>query len=250
LSGAVHNAVAKLDGLPAPVVAVLSDFLAAARVALADDLVSAVLFGSAADATLGPTSDINLLLVLRGFAPDRVGRLREALLTAEAAIKLRVMFLREAEIASAVEFFAQKFADILRRHRVVFGKDVFATLTVPRNAEVFRLKQILLNLVLRLREAYASRGHRPEQATRILAEALGPLRAGCATLLELEGAPSSDATAAFTTVAQSFGPEDAAAAAGILAAHAGKSPMPDAGAMLLKVLAFATHVSERAARLG
>jgi predicted nucleotidyltransferase len=246
----VAHGIAELDGLPAPMAAVLSSFLAAACEALSDDLVSAVLFGSAADGTLGPTSDVNLLLVLRAFAPERIGRLREALLTAEAAIKLRVMFLKEEEIASAVEFFAQKFADILRRHRVVFGADVFASLTVPRHAEVFRLKQILLNLLLRLREAYATRGHRPEQATRILAETLGPLRAACATLLELEGSPNKDATAALTSVARSSGADDSAAAAAILGAHAGRSPAADAEAMLFRALALVTHVSERAARLG
>jgi predicted nucleotidyltransferase len=250
LSDVAPSDAAHLEGVPAPVAAVLSGFLAKTREALSADLVSAVLFGSAVDGTLGSTSDINLLLVLRAFSPDRIELMRDELLTAEAAIKLRVMFLLEDEIPTAVEFFAQKFADILRRHRVVFGKDVFASLTVPRRAEVFRLKQILLNLVLRLREAYVVRGHRPEQATRILAETLGPLRAACATLLELEGSASPDSTAALTSVAHSFGAEGEAAAAAILAAHGGKSPVPEAGAMLFRVLALATHVSERAARLG
>jgi predicted nucleotidyltransferase len=250
LSDVAPSDAAPLEGLPAQVAAVLSGFLAEARDALSDDLVSAVLFGSAVDGTLGPTSDVNLLLVLRAFSSDRIERLRDELLTAEAAIKLRVMFLLEDEIPAAVEFFAQKFADILRRHRVVFGKDVFASLTVPRRAEIFRLKQILLNLVLRLREAYAVRGHRPEQATRILAETLGPLRAACATLLELEGTTSPDSTAALTFVSQSFGAEGEAAVAAILAAHGGKSPVPDSAAMLFRALALATHVSERAARLG
>ena len=88
--------------------------------------------------------------------------------------------------------FAQKFADILRRHRVIFGEQVFANTQVPRDAEIFRLRQILLNLTLRLREAYVSRGQRPEQAARALADTWGPLRATAATLLELEGRPNSD----------------------------------------------------------
>jgi predicted nucleotidyltransferase len=171
-----ESEVAGLDGLPAPVRSVLTMFLASTREALSSDLVSAVLFGSAAEGRLAPTSDVNLLLVLRDFAPDRIGRMRDALLNAEAAIKLRVMFLLESEVAPAAELFGQKFADILRRHRTIFGKDVLATLKVPRNAEIFRLRQILLNLVLRLREAYSARAHRSEQAARILADALGPLR--------------------------------------------------------------------------
>jgi hypothetical protein len=175
--------------------------------------------------------------------------LRDALLTAEAAIKLRVMFLLEDELSSAAEFFAQKFADILRRHRVLFGEDLVAALTIPRGAEIFRLRQILLNLTLRLREAYVARGHRPEQVARILAERLGPLRAACATLLELEGKPATDSDAAFKAVTESFGPEGCDAAARIFAAHAGNWLEQPVESGLFGVLRLATKVSERAARL-
>jgi len=245
-----ESEVAGLDGLPAPVRSVLTMFLASTREALSSDLVSAVLFGSAAEGRLALTSDVNLLLVLRDFAPDRIGRMRDALLNAEAAIKLRVMFLLESEVASAAELFGQKFADILRRHRTIFGKDVLATLKVPRNSEIFRLKQILFNLVLRLREAYSTRAHRPEQAARILADALGPLRAACATLLELEGnAPDTDSTVAFTSVAASFGAEGRDTAMRALAAHNGERTSTDGEAALFGLLALATQVAARADRL-
>jgi len=241
--------VAHPEGLPVPVGAILSGFLSSARDALSADLVSAVLFGSAVDGQLGPTSDVNLLLVLSAFSPEKIAGLRDALLAAEAAIKLRVMFLMEDELSSAAEFFAQKFADILRRHRIMFGKDVLASLAIPRRAEIFRLRQILLNLTLRLREAYVARGHRPEQVARILAETLGPLRAACATLMELEGVPSINSNAAFESIAGSFGPESRDAAACILAAHDGNSLEPRAQQALFETLALSIKVSERAARL-
>ena len=244
-----ESSAARLDGLPSNVAIALSAFLAAARDTLSDDLVSAVLFGSAAEGKLGPASDVNLLLVLRTFAPDKIRGMRDAFLAAEAAIKLRVMFLLEEEVSSAAEFFAQKFADILRRHRIVFGSDVLVALKIPRRAEIFRLRQILLNLVLRLREAYVARGHRPEQATLILADTLGPLRAACATLLELEGTPNADSTAALTSVAASFGAAGAEAAEGALAAHEGKLADTDAEGLLFKVLALAMQIAKRAAQL-
>ncbi len=183
------STVVRLQGLPDSVERALSAFLTAARESLSDDLVAAVLFGSAAEGKLAPTSDVNLLLVLRAFVPERINKVRDAYLAAEAAVKLRAMFVLEDELAAAAELFAQKFADILRRHRIVFGKDVFASLAIPRAAEIFRLRQVLMNLVLRLRESYVGRGHRPEQVRAILADAFGPLRAACATLLELEGVP-------------------------------------------------------------
>jgi predicted nucleotidyltransferase len=241
--------VAQLDGLPETVAAGLADFLDSARKTLSADLVSAVLFGSAADGRLAPTSDVNLLLVLATFAPEKLAALRDALLKAEAAINLRVMFLLEGELASAAEFFAQKFADIRRRHRILLGKDLLASLAIPRSAEIFRLRQILLNLVLRMREAFVFRGRRSEQVVRILADALGPLRAACATLLELEGAPATDSDAAFASVAASSGADGSRAMAGILAAHAGNRTQPLTEQTLTEALAFAVHVLERANRL-
>jgi predicted nucleotidyltransferase len=244
-----ESGAARLDGLPGNVASALSAFLAAASHALSDDLVSAVVFGSAAEGQLGPSSDVNLLLVLRVFAPDKVVQMRDALLTAEAAIKLRVMFVLEDEVSTAAEFFAQKFADILRRHRTVLGKDVLASLVLKRPAEIFRLRQILLNLVLRLREAAVARGHRPEQVTLILADNFGPLRAACATLLELEGTPIMDSTAALAAVAASFGAQSGDAAARVVAAHEGKALGADAGDALFQVLALTMDIARRAARL-
>jgi hypothetical protein len=88
--------------------------------------------------------------------------------------------------------FAVKFGDIIRRHRVLFGADPFANLSITRSDSIVRLKQTLLNLALRLREAYVARGLREEQLVRVIADSAGPLRSCAATLLELEGhdAPS------------------------------------------------------------
>jgi hypothetical protein len=62
---------ASLVGLPDNVERALSAFLTTTRESLSADLVSAVLFGSAAEGRLAPTSDVNLLLVLRAFVPER-----------------------------------------------------------------------------------------------------------------------------------------------------------------------------------
>jgi hypothetical protein len=245
----VIESIAKLDGLPGPVASFLSGFLTAAHQALAQDLVSAVLFGSAVDGRLGPASDVNLLLVVRHFTPQRIDGIRDALLAAEAAIKLRVMFLREDEVPAAAQCFAQKFADILRRHRLLLGRDVLSALTIDRPSEIFRLRQILLNLTVRLRESYVTRGHRPEQVERILADTLGPLRAASATLLELEGTRATDSDTAFRAVAESLGAESRDAAARLYAAHDRRSVPDPGGPALPATIALAAKLYERASRL-
>lgn len=191
--------------LPTNVEEALGEFLGCARGALGEDLRSAVLFGSAAENRLRATSDVNLILVLAAFDLARLDPLRDPLRAAHAAVRLSVMFLREAEVAEAAESFAEKFADVLRRRRVLFGADPFAEIRIPRRAEVRRLRQGLLNLVLRGRAQDVMVSLREEQAAVAVAEFAGPLRSFAASLLELEGAPVPEPKAALRTLAARLG---------------------------------------------
>jgi hypothetical protein len=130
---------------------------------------------------------VNLILVLSAFERTQVDQLREPLRVAEAAIRLVPMFLLEAEIVVAVEAFAEKFADVLRRRYVLYGNDPFIPLAVARQTAIARLKQVLLNQILRLRMLYVLRSRREEQLALVVADAAGPLRSSAASLLELEG---------------------------------------------------------------
>ncbi len=189
--------------LPSNVTSVLTEFVDSARKAFESDLRSVVLYGSGAEGKLRATSDVNLILVLSAFDQTKADLLREPFRIAEAAIQLRAMFLLEAELQPAVEAFAVKFADVLRRRRVLYGDDPFAAISVERDDAVFRLKQTLLNLTLRLREAYIARGLREEQLAATIADVAGPLRSCAAALLELEGQPVSSAKEALEHVSAS-----------------------------------------------
>lgn len=180
------------EPLPDEVGRVLSGFVAAASEALGESLVSIILYGSAAEGRLRKTSDVNVVVVLRKFDVDQVNRLREPLRTAHAAIQLEAMFLLEREIVAAVEAFAVKFADLRQRHRVLYGTNPFEAVAPSRAAEIARLEQVLLNLVLRLRQRYLLVSLRDEQLAAIVADATGPIRACAEALLELrdEKAPS------------------------------------------------------------
>jgi predicted nucleotidyltransferase len=175
--------------LTARVNSVLTDLVETAKKAFQDDLRSIVLFGSGAEGQLRATSDVNVIVVLTRFDSHKAEQIREAIRLAEAAIKLKAMFLLEEEIRPAFEAFAVKFADIKRRRRVLYGDDPFAEIVASREASIFRLKQTLLNLILRLRETYISRGFREEQLIAVIADTAGPLRSCAATLIELEGGP-------------------------------------------------------------
>lgn len=178
----------ELADLPSPVRAALLGFTMAAVEACGRDLASVILFGSAAEGRLRQTSDVNMLVVLKTFQPSRIDGLREAFRMAHAAVKLNVMFLLEEELGDATEAFAVKFSDILHRYRVLWGLDPLQGLEVSREAALARLRQSLLNLVLRMRERYALVSLREEQLTAVIAEMAGPLRGCAATIAQLEGA--------------------------------------------------------------
>ncbi len=193
-------------GLPGDVAQGLEAFLASARTALADHLVAAALFGSAAEGRLRATSDINLMLVLAQFEPARIRELREPLRLAHATIGVSAMLILESELATASEAFAVKFADIRERHKVLLGPDLFSAFAPTRDSMLRRLRQILLNFVLRTRERYALSGLREEQLALLVADAAAPLRSAAAMILELEGRAADSPRAALEALAGELDP--------------------------------------------
>jgi predicted nucleotidyltransferase len=188
-------------GLPREVSQGLAEFVESAKSALGPDLASIVLFGSAAEGRLRATSDVNLILVLQRFDTARIDALREPLRGAKALIGLECMLILESEIGAAAEAFAVKFSDIRERHRLLWGRDPFAELKPSRIAMLARLRQILLNFILRSRERYALVSLREEQLAAPVAEAAGPLRSAAALILALEGKSAPSPKAALEALA-------------------------------------------------
>ncbi len=235
--------------LPQTAAALLDRFVADARTAFGDDLLSIVLFGSAAEGALRASSDLNLIVVLRRFERAAAARLTDSYRFVHAAGRLAVMVLLEGEIAAASEAFAVKFLDIAGRHRVLHGNDPFAGLAVPRDAVARRLRQVLLNLELRLREQFLAAADQPERLAHALAESAGPLRAAAAAMLWLEGRTAATPKAALTTLARDLdgAPWDDLLAA-ITAARGGQ-PVDDADAMIARLLALADALRRRSLRV-
>jgi predicted nucleotidyltransferase len=188
-----------------PVERALADLVASLGTALGADLKAVVLFGSGAEGRLRPASDVNLIAVLSRFDRAAVERCSEALSFAEAAIRAEVMFLLEDEVAPSASAFAVKFADLQRRRRVLYGDDPFLNLVIPRDEQVRRVLQVLLNLTLRVRSSYARRSRQAHQVSQLLTEAAGPLRASAASIVELEGGQVASPREALVSLAADLG---------------------------------------------
>jgi predicted nucleotidyltransferase len=237
--------------LPANVQQILSGFLASARRAFAEDLLSAVLFGSAADGSLRKSSDVNLILVLRRYDPSRAQQVRNDLATAEAAILLRVMFLVQDEIPAACEAFAQKFSDILRRRVVLLGPDPFENVSVPHAAQVRRLRQVLLNLLLRLREVHSGHESGSRSTLNMLADSTGALRSSAVLLLVLEGRDAPKPKQALLDVAEQVAPGKFSPALMKLSQLRETATLPEADAqeVMIAMMELAAAMHQRAAAI-
>jgi hypothetical protein len=194
-----------LEGLPENVAHGIADFLGSALAVFGSNLKSAILYGSGAEGRLRAASDVNLLLVLLSFDAAQADAIRQPFAAAHAAIQLTAMFLLESEVEPATTAFGQKFSDIVRRHRVLHGPDPFEGVKIPRAAVILRLKQVLLNLTLRLREAYVERGPTPERVSALIADSAGPLRSCAATVIELQAKPALAPKEALVQFVSGFG---------------------------------------------
>jgi hypothetical protein len=210
-----------LADLPAPVATVLQEFTQALLTAAAGQTEAIILFGSAAEGRLRSTSDVNLLVIATELTMEQLDAIRMSLRAGAAAVGLAVMFLDSRQIGQAFEAFAVKFSDIKERHRVLFGRSPLDSIQVSRDAALRRLRQVLLNLILRLRERYAMDGDHEESLVRTLADVTGPLRASAAVLLALRDGRNRTPKAALEEFCA--GDEWRECLAGLSAVHRGES---------------------------
>ena len=232
--------------LPQAVEQGLNDFVESARSAFGTDLVSIVLYGSAAEGRLRASSDVNTITVVKSFSSDAARAISPALTLLATAIRLEAMFVLDSEIEHAVNAFPVKFADMRHRRRVLTGSDPFSHLEIPRGALISRLRQVLLNTVLRTRQSYALRHGREERMVALAADMAGPLRSAASAMLDLSGSNAASPREALEQVAKSTARPQWSAAVGLLP-EARENRMPadaTAATMVFSLLELAQYMLE------
>jgi len=121
--------------------------------ACGDDLISVVLYGSAArDDFHEHYSDVNLLIVLRHMQPSIYPALAGVLAWWSHEQKLRpptIMTLEE--LRESADVFAIEMLDIQATHKTLYGEDVLAGIVVPMNLHRVEVEHDLRTTLLRLR---------------------------------------------------------------------------------------------------
>jgi len=134
----------------------LERLASAVTAAAGDNLVSLVLYGSAAGGTRGAQSDVNLLMVLRDASAAALHPLGAALRD----------WLKHGERAPlvfsldgwrrAADVFPIEIEDIRQRHRVLRGTDPVADVTTTREDLRRELEREARGLLIQLRASYAA----------------------------------------------------------------------------------------------
>lgn len=185
----------------------LNAFVRAAEQAFGASLQAVVLYGSAAEGRLRPTSDVNVLVVLHRFERAAADALRDALRQGHAAIRLRAMLVLHTEVDAATNMFPGKFSQIIQHHRMLHGTDPFAGVLLEPRAILRCTQQELFDQQLRLRGLYVEQRQPEERLTLTVAQSAGPPRACAATLMTLEGTSPANPKEALQSLAARLDPE-------------------------------------------
>jgi len=128
----------------------------ALQAALGADLVTLMLYGSAARGAAVPgRSDLNVLLVLRDASALALGRAAPALAAWARAGHAAPLIQSERDWQASADVFPLEVEDIREAHRVLAGRDATADLKTTRANQRLELEREARGKLIRLRAEYA-----------------------------------------------------------------------------------------------
>jgi len=153
---------------------IFQEFTADCRQIFGEDLVSIIVYGSAARGEYIPKkSDVNFLIILSNAGIERFHAAQD---TIHKWGKRRVavpLFLTEEYIHNSLDSFPIEFLNISSHYSVVFGKDVFADITISREDLRLQLEREMKGKLLNLRQAYFQAAGDPKSAALLIRDSFG-----------------------------------------------------------------------------
>jgi hypothetical protein len=152
---------------------VLDQLVEKLRQALPDDLISVVLYGSAAVGDHDEKfSDYNVLCVLERIAPAQLGAAEAVFRWWRAQGSPSPLLLTRHEVETSTDCFAIEFHDIKEHHRILWGTDVTSSITIDRCFYRAQVEHDLRAKLLRLRQKAASVLSDRDALCRLLADSV------------------------------------------------------------------------------
>jgi len=133
----------------------LTDLVTRLKNAAGSNLLSVILYGSAATEEFHPGhSDLNVLCIMQSLGRDDLSKLHAASAWWVKKGHPAPLFFTLNELHHSADIFAIEMLDIKAAHRVLYGEDVIASLHVPMDLHRAHVERELRNNTLRLRQCY------------------------------------------------------------------------------------------------
>jgi len=131
----------------------ITEFTEKLRLAAGANLISVILYGSAADGEFHPEySDLNLLCILRDSSYASLVTFNDAVDWWRKKKHRPPQFMSLQELKDSADVFSIEFLDMKQRHRVVYGEDVLQSLDIPMGMHRSQLEYELREKLLLLRQ--------------------------------------------------------------------------------------------------
>ncbi|HYV98331.1 MAG TPA: hypothetical protein VE967_12800 [Gemmatimonadaceae bacterium] len=168
----------------------LDELVSAVREVCANDLVTVVLYGSAAGRDYhGAASDQNVLVIVQSADATRLTSMAPAVRKWVGSGNPPPLILTLAEWESRADVFAIEYADLIERHRVLLGTLPTERVRVRARDLRVQLESETMGKLLRFRRGLMSAAGNAERTRELLDDSLSSLLALLRATLHLHGEP-------------------------------------------------------------
>lgn len=168
--------------------AILQEFASEARELYGEELIAVFLYGSAVSGGHVPgRSDLNVGIVLRHLSPSFLRKATPRIRRWHRRGIATPLFLDPDFLRSSQDVFPIEFLDMQEHHRVLFGPDLLADLSIDRANLRLQCEQEVKGKLLRLRQTYVESSASPAALEQVLMAAVSSGVVLARTLLRLGG---------------------------------------------------------------
>ncbi|HEU4878266.1 MAG TPA: hypothetical protein VFT21_02385 [Gemmatimonadaceae bacterium] len=166
----------------------LDELVSQLRSAYGQTLQSVMLYGSTvAGERIAKKSDYNVLVILDAVPLDRLAAVGAVLRSWGEAGNPPPMTFTSAEWKSSADVFPMEYADILEKHRVLYGDDATRGITVSRSDLRLQVEQQALGKLLHLRRGAMAAGDDSKEQLALIEASLSALMVVFRGALRLDG---------------------------------------------------------------
>ncbi|MBW1744180.1 MAG: hypothetical protein JRJ47_12265 [Deltaproteobacteria bacterium] len=154
----------------------------------ADDLLSVILYGSAASGDyIQGKSDINFMIVLSDAGIDRIDQAFDLISRWQKRNVATPLFLTEAYVRTSLDVFPIEYLNFRNNYKLAYGKDILQDLSFDNEFVRLQCEREIKGKLLLLREGFLESRGKGRNLHPLIADSLGALIAIFNGLLHLKG---------------------------------------------------------------